>query len=43
VELTRWSQNDKACQKAVGHAKHVFNSAFCELLLHLLSCCAANF
>lgn len=30
VELTRWSQVDKACQKAVGHAKSIFNSAFSE-------------
>lgn len=30
VELVRWSARDKGCQKAVGIAKSVFNSAFCE-------------
>lgn len=30
VELVRWSRWDKACQKAVGQARSVFKSAFCE-------------
>jgi hypothetical protein len=30
VELVRWSEKDKGCQKTVGHAKAIFNSAFCE-------------
>ncbi len=30
VELVRWSELDKGCQKTVGHAKAIFNSAFCE-------------
>jgi hypothetical protein len=30
VELVRWSELDKGCQKTVGHAKAIFNSAFCK-------------
>lgn len=37
VELVRWSDLDKGCQKTVGHAKAIFNSAFCEPPPPLLS------